>query len=274
MNKFKYKELDYAKEILSNGFTSKFIASELKILSKYYFTHGNDESKVKELLKAFCEIHLKNFNLAVHFKIINSAVKFGLNKKNKLIQIDKIEITDKELERINNMDISHEYKRVLFTLMTLTKLSKAFLIIQNGELRSNEFYFGGHKNYRELTKTAKITFNKNKKSNVKNIHDLIHILDEKGIVKITGNGNIKLLFMYDIDDSENAVITVDDYANIGYFYDYHYGENKVKKCENCGRFIKQKSNRQGYCETCWSNHRRLYKTEKQREYRNSFSVDS
>lgn len=249
MNKFKYKELDYAKEILNKGFTSKFIASELKILSKYYFSQGNDEAKIKELLKTFCEKHMKNFNFAVHFKIINSAVKLGIKKKNKLIQIDNVGITDKELEWIDDMDIPHEHKRVVFTLMALTKLSKSFLKIQNGELRSNEFYFGGHKNYRELTKVAKITFNKSKKSNIKNIHDLIHTLDEKGIVQITGSGNIKLLFMYKNNDSENVVLTVDDYTNIGYFYDFYHEENDVKECENCRVLIKAYKT-QMYCKKC------------------------
>lgn len=262
--------MDYANEILNNGFTSKFIASELKILSKHYFSQGNDESKVKELLKTFCEKYMKNFNLAIHFKIINSAVKFGLNKKNKLIQIDNVKITDKELARIDTMDISHEHKKVVFTLMTLTKLSKSFLKIQSGELKSNEFYFGGHKNYRELTKVAKIAFNKSKKSNVKNIHDLIHVLDEKGIVQITGNGNIKLLFMYDIDNSDNAVITVDDYTNIGYFYDFYYGENRVKECDNCGTLIKANSSTNKFCKQCFVDREKDRQRKKWHKYKDSY----
>lgn len=252
MHKYQYKEKDHALEIINNGFLSKHINSELKILSKYYNEQGKNEKEIKTLLHEFCKNHLKGFNEAIHFKIINDAVKFGLNKRNKLIQIDKVNISKKELDCIEKMDIIHDYKRVVFSLLVLTKLGKEFLKIRDGELRSKEYYFGGHKSYRELVKVSKIVFNKRKKSKVKNIHDLIHILDEKGIVKITSNGNIKLLFMYDIEEDNEVVFSVDNYEVIGYFYDLHYGENRVKRCDECKIPIKMKSNRQEYCDSCWN----------------------
>lgn len=253
MNKFQYKEKDYAEEILNNGFTSKYIASELKILSKYYKSEGKNEEEIKELLTLFCKTNLKGYREAVHFKMINSAVKFGFNERNKLIQIDNVDVTNKELEAIENMDIPHEYKRVVFSILVLNKLNRKFFEIRDGENKNTEFYFGGHKNYRELVSVSKIVFDKKKRSKVKNIHDLIHVLDEKEIVKITGNGNIKLLFMYDIEEDNNIVFSVDDYEVIGYFYDFHYGENRVKKCENksCDVLIKANSNRHSYCKKCW-----------------------
>lgn len=274
MNKFQYKEKDYAEEILSNGFTSKYIASELKILSKYYNSISKDETEIKQLLHDYCKNNLKGFNEAVHFKMINTAVKFGINKRNKLIQINKIDITENELQVIDQMELEHDYKRVVFTLLVLTRLSKKFLEIRDDEIKNQEYYFGGYKNYRELTSTSKITFNKTKKSNVKNIHDLIHILSEKGIVEITNNGNIKLLFMYDIKEDDDIVFSVDDYEAIGYFYDLYYGENRVKRCKNCNTLIKASNNSQEYCKECFKIHRKNYKKEKQREYRENHSVDN
>lgn len=248
MNKYQYKEQNQAEEMLIQGFTSKFIASELKVLAKYYKSTG--EENIKEKLQEFCKTYLAGYNEAIHFKIINNAVKFALNDKNKLVQINEIEITKSELDAISSLDLIHDHQRVVFTLLVLTKLSKKFLEIKDGEIKSDEFYFGGHKNYRELVSTSKITFDKKKKSTVKNIHDLIHIFDEKGIVEITGNGNIKLLFMYNIENDDNVVLSVGDYHSIGYFYDYYFGENKVKVCESCGKLIKANNNKVKYCEIC------------------------
>lgn len=254
MNKYQYKERDHAEEIVKNGFTSKYIVSELKILSKYYKEQGETEASIKELLKSFCEKNMSGYNEAVHFKIINNAVAYGMKDENKIIQISQIGVTQEELDIIENMDIDYEYKRVVFTLLVLTKLSKEYIKIKDGEIKSNEFYFGGHKNYRELISTSKITFKKTKKSTVKNIHDLIRILDEKGIVKITGNGNIKLLFMYDANQQNDEVmISISFYDVMGFYYDIYYNKNNVKQCEGCGKPVRMKSNRQEYCEICRNN---------------------
>lgn len=249
MNKFKYKERDYAKEILNNGFTSKHILTELKILAKYYKELGYKEDELKDLICNFCKENLNGYNHAIHFRVINSAINHANDDKNKLMQIDKIDITKSELEYIDKLDITHEQKRVIFTLLVMTKLSKEYTRLKDHEIKSNEFYFGKHNKYRELVSTSKISFDKRKKSLIKNIHDLIRLFHEKGIVEIRVNGNIKLLFMYDIEECENVEIVVDDYGVIGFYYDLYYEENRVKKCEECGRLIKA-YNTQKYCNEC------------------------
>ncbi|MGG3890358.1 hypothetical protein [Metabacillus fastidiosus] len=250
MNKFQYKEKDYAEEILKSGFTSKYIATELKILAKYYKQQGKDETEIKELLETFCGKNLTGYNKAIHFKIINNAVNQCINDKNKLIQIDKIDITKNELKVIDSMNISHDYKRVVFTLLVLTKLGKQFLKIRDGEIKNSEYYFGGHKNYRELVTVSKIIFNKTKKSTVKNIHDLIHMLNEQGIVEITNNANIRLSFMYGIEQDQNIEFSVIDYSVIGLYYDLYHGENRVKECQNCNVPIKINGKYKKYCNIC------------------------
>ncbi len=251
MHKYQFKERDHALQILNKGFLSKHINSELKIIAKYFNEQDKTQEEIKRLLHDFCKNNLKGFNEAVHFKLINGAVKFGRNNKNKLIQIDKINITKSELHVIEQMDLPHKFKRVVFALLVLTKLSKEFLKIRDGEIKNQEYYFGGYKKYRELVSVSRVTFNKKKKSPVKNIHDLIHILDEKGIVEITNNGNIKLLFMYDIKDDDKVVFSVKDYRVIGLYYDLHYGENRVKECDNCHVPVRA-YNTQRYCEECSS----------------------
>lgn len=252
MNKYQYKEMDHANAILENGFITKYIGSELKILAKFYKKENLDSEQIKEKLHTFCKDNLHGYNKAIHYKIINAAVNFTNNLKNKLIQIDKVDISKKEIEHIDSLDISHDFKRVVFTLLVLNKLTKLYVLHKDGELKSKDHYFGGYKNYRELVSLSKIKFEKRKKSTVKNIHDLIHLLHEKGIVEITSNGNVKLLFMYEIDEDDDFILSVTDYENIGYYYDFHHHENKVKECENksCRKLIKITTSNNMYCKDC------------------------
>lgn len=277
MNKFHYKERDYAETILSEGFTSKYIATELKILAKHFKSQGMDEIGIKKELQTFCENNLKGYNQAIHFKIINNAVSHGLNEKNKIIQIDCIDITENELKAIDQLELPHDFKRVLFTLLVLNKLSKKFIKIKGDTITSKDFYFGGHKNYRELVSTSKITFNKTKKSTVKNIHDLIRLLDEKEIVQITHNGNIKLLFMYDIEEDEKVALPVYDFGVIGLYYDLHHGENRVRECEICKVPIllsknKRSSSQKKFCDICLNENHKRAKLENWHKNKDKYST--
>ncbi|PKR82866.1 hypothetical protein [Heyndrickxia camelliae] len=270
MHEYQYKEKDHALQILNNGFLSKHINSELKILAKYFNEQDKTEEDIKQSLHDFCKTNLKGYNEAVHFKIINGAIKFGTNNKNKLIQIDKIDITKSELHVIEQMDLPHKFKRVVFTLLVLTKLSKEFLKIRDGEIKNQEYYFGGYKHYKELVSVSKITFNKKKKSTVKNIHDLVHLLDEKGVVEITNNGNIKLSFMYDIENDKDVAFSVNDYRVIGLYYDLYYGENRVKQCENCNIPIRANSSTTKYCKECSIDIERRRQREKWHKYKEKY----
>lgn len=252
LNKYQYKDRDYIEDIIKQGFTSKFINTELKLLAKYYRENGDDEVAIKDKLQSFCEKYLEGYNPAIHYKVINNAVSYGMNDTNKIIQINNISVSNSELSYIDNLELEHSHKRVVFTLLVLQRLFKKFLEIKDGTVKSDEYYFGGFKNYRDLVSVAKITFDKKKKSKVKNIHDLIRFFHEKGIVQIANNGNIKLLFMYDIPMDDGEEVIVKDYNVIGYYYDLYHGENRVKECEgeNCNVLIKMTTGNNMYCKEC------------------------
>jgi len=251
MFKNQYKEKSYVDEILNDGFTSKYLLHEMKLLAKHYKELDFDEEKRKDELYSFCEANIKDFNRVAYFKTINRALNYATNKDEALVQVDNTNISKSELDYIDNLDIDDNLKKLTFTLLVLTKLNKTYLESRDGGLKTDSYYFGGHHNYRELTSCSKVTFNK--KSGIKNIHDAINILDQKKIVEIVGKGNIKLLFMYEIEDDESDGILVDKFDVIGYFYDMYKGDKKIKRCENeeCGTLIKVSGNRQVYCKECW-----------------------
>lgn len=245
MFKFQYKERTYAKEILSKGFTSNHIKYELQLLVKYYKEFGHKPKERKELIYKFCEQYLEGFDRVIHYKLINSVLNHGSNRKNILVEIDSISITAEELAYIDNLDIDHTYKKVVFTLLVLDKLNKKYHEIRN-EPKSNEHYFGGTQKYKELISSSKICLNKNNL-----IHSMIGLLNEKGIVQVTGNSSIKLSFIYDIPESDDVSISIKTFDTVGYYYDLHTGENKIKKCECCETPIRITSNRTKYCDCCW-----------------------
>jgi hypothetical protein len=241
---------------LDKGFVSNHIKYELQLLVKYYKELGYKPKERKELIYQFCEKYMDGFDRVLHFKLINSALNYGKNKNNILVEIENVSITKEELNYIDSLSIDHDYKKVIFTLLVLEKLNKQYHEIRN-ESKNNEHYFGGAKKYKELVETSKISLKKNNQ-----IHNMIGHLDELGIVQITGNSSIKLLFMYDIPESDEVGIIVSTYDNIGYYYDLHTSENKVKKCESCETPIKPKNNKNKYCEEC----AKIIKNEQNKKY--------
>ncbi|WP_137743270.1 hypothetical protein [Robertmurraya siralis] len=269
MNKYQYKDRDYINDILKNNkFTSKFYSTELKLLARHYRELGGSEEEIKNKLHEFCKNGMEKYNPAIHYRIINNAVSHGMNEHNKIVQIDNIVVSLPEINYIDRLDLPHEYKRVIFTLLVLQRLLKKYLEIKDGDIKSKEYYFGGYKNYRDLVSVAKISFDKRKKSKIKNIHDLVRLLHDKEIVEIANNGNIKLLFMYDIPSDDSEGIIVKDYNEIGYYYDLYHGENRVKKCESCGIPIKQSNNKKKYCNPCARNIN-IQKTVDNRKFKSS-----
>lgn len=263
MNNFQYKERTYAKEILSNGFMTKHIKYELQLLVKYYKDLGYKPKERKELVYKFCEKHLDGFDRVTHFKLINSTLNSVKNKKNVLVEIDNIAVSKVELNYVDNLEIDHDYKKVIFTLLILDKLNKKYHEIRN-EPKNNEHYFGGAKKYKELIDSSKITLKQNKQ-----IHNIIGRLNELEIVEILENSSIKLSFIYNLPESDENVFNITTFDNIGYYYDLQTGKNKVKKCECCETPIKIKSNRSKYCDDCFKENRKEYIKGKVKEYRSN-----
>lgn len=249
MNKYKYKEKTYAEDIVNKGFVTNNVNFELRILAKYYKELGHKPKEREELIYKFCEDNLDGYNRVTHFKMINNALNYGRKKDNKLIEIDEIHITKSELATIDNIELDHEHKKVAFTLLVLDKLNKKVQEIKYGEQVNNEHYFGGEeKYYRELKRLSKIPLHRRK--DTKNIQDLIKDLSELDIVQPTTRGMIKLSFIYDIPKDNEVVLTMNRYDNIGYYYDYYVGRNKVKPCEKCDSLITGKNNKTKYCSDC------------------------
>jgi len=263
MYKYQYKDNDYVEEILNEGFTSNRIKRELTLLSLYYKEIGHKPKEIKNLLHEFCKNNLDGYKPVTHFKMINSVMNKCTNKHNKLIHIDHINITKSELTCIEDLNIKHDYKKILFTLLSLDKLKKKYHEIKE-EMVNEEYYFKGNINYKTLIESCKVKF-----KNRDEIHLIIHELSEIGLIEIINRSSIKLSFIYEIPKDDEIVVRVSEFEKIGYYYDLYIGVNKIKCCSSCGKLIESKSNRTMYCNDCRKEHRNNYQKELMRKLRKS-----
>jgi hypothetical protein len=244
----KYNELAYAENIYKNGFLTKHFPTELRLLILYFRDVLGLKPKEREYkVYEFCRKYIPNFKKEKFYKSINKALQAGLNKEQKLITIPKIDIYQVELDYINSLDLNQDYKKVLFTFFVQKKLDKTVYELKHG--KDNEYnilYFkGGSKKYNNIKKISNI-------QNKTLLNDeVINNLGGLGLVKILHKGAIILEYINNCKEEGNIVFSITDYDNIGLYLDYYNNIKGVIKCEQCGKIIKMKNNRQKYCEECY-----------------------
>jgi len=256
----KYNEEEYAKKIEENGFLTNRHNYELTLLIKYWKKCGIKPKARKEKIYEFCKNNIEKFNEVKYFKRINSALRKGSRKDNPLIIIEKIPITSKDIEYINSLDIEYDYKKILFTLLVRMKIKKEICILKYGNYLQYNYLSGTQKTYNEIYEVSKI-------SNTYKINKIINILEQLGYVDVRTRGRIKLLFIDNIEESSKIEFNVTTFDNIGYYFDWYNGDDKIIRCENCGKLIKRRNNRQKYCPTCWKEKQKELWKEASQKYR-------
>lgn len=270
---YKYNEKLYGEVLYKSGFQTNYTKSELVILVKYLKQiKGLSKKDTEKFIYEFCEKYLEGFNKVQYFKVIDSAIQKGRRKDNNLIVIENIPILKSELEYIDGLEIEHEYKKLLLAFIVHKKINLEIHRLIDEDAKLSAYFGGSNKKYREIFKTANI-------SNKYKVNDMINELVNKGIIKSIIKGDILLDYMYSIyyttekeveiknkitheankeirktilyDVREEDIYeSITNFDNIGYIFDYYKGTNKVKRCENCGDYIKQKSNKTKYCDRC------------------------
>jgi hypothetical protein len=261
---FKYNEEKYAEVLLEKGFQTKYFNYELRILAKYYKYKGHKAKKRKELLYEFCEKFIPNFNKVKYFTKINSALRHGSKRDNQLLIINEIPITDEEVEYINGLEIDCMYKKVLFTLLVQNKIKKEICTLTYG--KASEFnYFGGkNQKYQEIQQISKI-------SSKYKINSIINYLDEKQLIEIRTRGKVNLLFIDKIPISDNVVMNITTFDNIGYYLDWYNGDKKISSCIDCGKLIYAINNKIKYCKTCSKKHKKQQDRIADKKYKSKIS---
>lgn len=246
--------------MLKEGFQSKYYTYELRVLAKYFKEEGIKASERKKKIYEFCEQYIPEFNQVTYFKEINSILRYASKKKNKLVVIDKIGVTDNEIIHINSLQLEYNLRKLLFTLTVLNKIMHQIYQLRYDKHNIYNIVGGSKKFYRELVDTSKLPTGTK-------IDDLMHQLTAKGIIQPLDKLQIKLNYIEDIKDSENIMFEISEFDRIGYYYDYHTESKNVIKCVKCGSLVKTRGKNHKMCKECWSEENKLQIKNRVNKYR-------
>lgn len=254
----KYNELEVARNLYENGLQNmNSIGNELRLIAIYIRRVLDLKPKqLREQMYEYAEKYIIGYKREKYYPIINRAINNAVKKGSCLISIESIPVFQSELDYINSVEIesTHEYecRKLMFTILTKMKLNKEIFNIRNtkeDKSCSGKYFKGGQRKYNELKKQAKIP------DKIKLNEELFHDLYKSNLVEPKYNGLIEFKFIDEINKLEESeeIILINQFDDIGWYYDLHMGDTKIKRCEVCGKLIKIKSNKDTstkYCDKC------------------------
>lgn len=229
-------EREYAENCIENGILDKKPAATLHILAKYlYHIKGFRKRKIYLFLIEFMENNYPRYSKSKsswNKTIEKIAVKAG---KYPLYEISEIWITEGELKRIDEIQLSKNHKVVAFTLLCLAKLRNYKNPKNNGWVNNSTS---------EIFKLAHISTTSARQEEILGDLALCGLLE---IPKKIDNLSNRVIF---IDESSERKLKVNDYRELGYCYLQYKGENIIH-CQSCGVLIRgNKYNTKKYCINC------------------------
>jgi hypothetical protein len=254
----KYNELEVAMNLYENGLQNmNSIGNELRLVAIYIRRVLDLKPKqLREQMYGYAEKYIIGYKREKYYPIINRAINNATKKGSCLISIESIPMFQNELDYINSVEIEseHEYecRKLMFTILTKMKLNKEIFNIRNTDEDkscSGKYFKGGQRKYNELKRQAKIP------DKIKLNEELFHDLYRSKLVEPKYNGLIEFKFIDEINklESSEEIISINQFDDIGWYYDLYMGDTKIKICEVCGKLIKIKSKHDGsskYCEKC------------------------
>lgn len=262
INKY-YKEKDYAEWLLKQRKLDNNASSDLRILGKYYISQDKSYKEVEKLLYNFCEKKYKSwFNKVTHYRLIDSVINYIRKPENKLVQIEKVNVSNSEIDYLESLNYEHFEKKILFSLLVFDKLKHEKAKIRGTE-NEELHYFGGSGEYSYKTLLDSLQEKITRTYREKGIHKTIKMFNDDGLTRTTQKTALELLFIKQIEQDKSVAIEINDFETIGLYYEAYNGNQKVKWCEECGeKLIKINSNKSKYCKDCF----KYVKNSKNKEY--------
>lgn len=218
-------EYEWAEKMIQNKDLGKRPSETLSRVAKYYYENRYSKREIRKLLDQFL---IQSNPDASLFHWSDTLDKIAKNVgKYPIIQIDSIQITKNELDRIKSLDTSST-QRLAFTLLCV---SKYWDLVSD---RNNHWVNSPDK---EIFSMANITASSK-------LQDLMYgkILNA-GLIRLSKKiDNLNMQVLFQDDDSEPALI-IKDFRNLGYQYMKHLG-GPYFECEHCGKTVKMKEHKQ------------------------------
>ena len=238
-----FRQKDQAMIIYSRGFQSeneRQRTGELKLLALYLRDEcGMKRSEIEEYITAFCEQYSPDYHFRAYYRMIGNACKHAENKKNVLIQVDKLPVFQSEVQYIDGLDISYEEKKLMFSILMLKKLDKeCFEQRQEGDYKMG-YLSADDSKLRFLKKTAELG-----KMDIPK--DVFFHWRENGIIRVSYAGFI-LDFMDQMEHDGVEVMSVEHFDCFGAYWDLLFKGDKISLCQHCGKPYHKTGSNQCYC---------------------------
>lgn len=239
MKKFVFDGLSYAKNVIEDHNIDEKNANEhMALLAKYnlYIEKMDNMSNYHSIIQ-YMSTYWNDFTEADYQQriedYIKNAHKFGFKS------IESIKITRKELDFIASLD-NIRLEKVAFVLLCIAKY---------------ECYYHDEPNYwicwplNAISKLARVHITK--AENLKLFRELVLV----GAIESNSVGSNLYEHVLFVSSGKNDEIVLElsenDYKELAYTYLYYKnGFSSYVHCEKCGRLVKQKSNRQKFCDDC------------------------
>ena len=263
-----YKESEYVEDLLRKRKWDTSVKGNLKVVARYLKSKSPTltETELENELILICEKKCEDwFNKVKDYKMIDSAVKVAFADST-MIDIGNIPITRAEIDYIKSLPFENLNKKIVFCLLVINKLNNARMKIKGIDKKNN--YFGGSGEYSYKTLLDTMSEKLTRTYREKGIHEAVKLFNDNGLTRTTNRLSLELLFLEQIEECDEIVLNVDDFDDIGLFWDYINNSDKIKICELCNsKIIKINSNKTRYCNRCFAEHRKKYIREKVKEFR-------
>lgn len=226
-------EYEWAEEVIREHSLGNKPSETLYRVAKYYVSKGETKNQVRKRLEDFLRACDSSASIPKWGDTIDFAVKRA--QKYGLVEIDYIPITDKELERIGQLD-GKPIRRLAFTLLCLSKYWRTINEKADGWVSNKDS---------DIMKLANIN------TSVRRQSAMFAELNKNEMIQFSrkvDNNNVRVCF----EAEGEVVMKVDNFLDLGNQYLMFCGQ-PYYKCETCGRIIKKKSKtgrNPKYCPEC------------------------
>lgn len=227
-------EYEWAERAIKDKVLGKKPYETLSRVAKYYTYKNYSRRDVRRLLDEFLLQCEPAVSLVTWSDTLDSATKSA--SKYPIVIIDSIDISSKEMDRINALQ-GKPIKRLAFTLLCIAKYMHAVS-------ESTNYWVTTPDN--EIMKMANIS------TSIKRQSSMFGQLRDAGMIRFSkqiDNLSVQVLFA----EPGETVMRVTDFRNLGYQFMKYYGEPYFE-CAHCGMTDKIKNPSSGrpqkYCPQC------------------------
>lgn len=225
-------EKEKAEEIINNKeIDMKKPTRTIQLLIKYYKSQNKGKEEIRKLIEDFMQENYSGFNSTRWQNNLDRMVNTYSSDKYQLIKINKIKITQGELNKIEKLD-NIDLEKLAFSLLVYAKVG-------NQINKNNNNWVNVKKN--KIIKDALIK-SRDKKQKYQLFREL-HNLKYIRLAKATSKTGVQVLF---VDEESKVIIEIEDFKE--FISEYL----KVRKgyCIKCGKKIKTTNNKIKYCNKC------------------------